>query len=299
MSVLWSIVKTASRVHRPWRGNLKQFENFFRHDHYYSPVPVMQEVERRKAAIFDRSRQEIPGVDLRVEEQLALVDRLAPLARDFPLPDQPSPNFRYWLDNKFFPYSDGVFFHCLMRHVRPQRVIEVGSGFSSAVCLDTNDRFFGGRVQCTFIDPDTCRLDKLLTDSDRDRVTVLRKRVQDVPLAEFQKLEAGDILFLDSSHVAKVGSDVNHLFFEVLPALASGVYVHIHDVFFPFEYPEAWVYGGRAWNEAYLLRAFLQFNDKFRIVAWPDYLDRFHGETLHSRLPYCRQNSGSIWIQKR
>jgi hypothetical protein len=299
MSVLWRLVKTASRVHAPWRANLKQYENFFRHDHYYSPIPVIEEVERRKAAVFDRGRRDVPGVDLRDAAQLALLRQLEPFARELPFPLERSPECRYWLNNKFYPYADGVTYYALLRHARPRRVMEVGSGFSSAVCLDTNDRYFEGQIECTFIDPDTCRLDELLSEADRRRVTVLPRLVQDVPLDEFRRLEAGDVLFLDSSHVGKVGSDVNHLFFEVLPALKAGVYIHLHDVFYPFEYPEAWIYGGRAWNEAYLLRAFLQFNDAFQLVLWPDYLNRFHSEALHRHLPHCHQNSGSIWIQKR
>lgn len=295
---MWRLVKTASHVYGPWRSNVKQYENFFRRDHYYSPIPVIEEVQRRQATVFDRQRRSAPGVDLRDNAQLALLEQMAAYAQDLPFPLEQTANHRYWLDNKFYFFADGVVYYSLLRHARPRRVVEVGSGFSSAVCLDTNDCFFEGSIHCTFIDPDTSRLDNLLTEADRGRVTVMAKQVQDVPLDVFTQLEAGDILFLDSSHVSKVGSDVNHLFFEVLPALASGVYVHLHDIFYPFEYPENWVYGGRAWNEAYLLRAFLQFNNAFQMVMWPDYLDRFHHDALHRCLPHCDKNSGSIWIQK-
>src|SRR5262249_51820098 len=153
----------------------------------------------------------------------------------------------------------------MIRHLKPQRIVEVGSGFSSAVMLDTSDRFFGGTISCTFIEPHPERLSSLLREGDREKHRVLARPVQDVDLEPFPELAANDILFVDSSHVAKVHSDVNRIFFEILPALAEGVSVQFHDIFYPFEYPKEWVYGGRAWNESYLLRAFLQYNRSFQV----------------------------------
>ncbi len=102
------------------------------------------------------------------------------------------------------------------------------------------------------------------------RHRLIEQRLQDVPLSEFQDLRENDVLFVDSTHVAKLGSDVLRIFFEILPGLAPGVYVHVHDIFWPFEYPEPWIAEGRAWTETYLLRAFLQFNSAFRIVLFSD-----------------------------
>lgn len=298
MGMVWRLVKTASRVHPPWRQNVKQYENFFRRDHYYSPIPVVAEIQRREQTIFDRECRSVPGVDLQAASQLALLDQFRTYGAGLPFPEKQSAGFRYWLDNLFFPFSDGVYYYCMLRHCRPRRVVEIGSGFSTAVFLDTNERFFAGEIEGTCIDPDTSRLDKLMTDVDRQRTVVLRHAVQDAPLELFQRLEAGDILFVDSSHVAKIGSDVNDIFFRILPALASGVRIHLHDVFYPFEYPKTWVYSGRAWNEAYLLRAFLQFNSNFQIAMWPDFLNQFHHEAVDRCLPYGHVNSGSIWLQK-
>jgi predicted O-methyltransferase YrrM len=298
MGMVWRLVKTVSRVHKPWRQNIKQYENFFRRDHYYSPIPVVAEVQRREHLIFDRQCRSIPGIDLCEDQQLALLEQFRAYGEELPFSERPSADSRYWLDNRFFPYSDGVFYYSLIRHCRPKRVIEIGSGYSSAVFLDTNERFFDRGICGTCIDPDTSRLDKLMTEADRANTRVLRQTVQDVPLEEFERLQAGDILFVDSSHVAKVGSDVNDIFFRILPALASGVYVHVHDIFYPFEYPKHWVYGGWAWNEAYLLRAFLQFNRQFQIAIWPDFLQQFHRATMDRCLPQCHTNSGSIWLRK-
>lgn len=160
----------------------------------------------------------------------------------------------------------------MMRRARPARVIEVGSGFSSLAMLDTNERFFDGAVELTFIEPNAERLLSQLRPGDERRAEIITSPVQEVDLSGFERLSAGDILFIDSSHVAKVGSDVNHLVFSVLPRLAPGVLVHFHDVPYPFEYPEDWIHYGFAWNEAYLLRALLQFNSAFRIVLWNSYV---------------------------
>ncbi len=131
------------------------------------------------------------------------------------------------------------------------------------------------------------------------RGTILEKGVQDVPLSVFECLEANDILFIDSTHVCKTGSDVNYLFFEVLPRLKPGVVVHVHDIFHPFEYPKRWVMEGRAWNEVYLLRAFLQFNSAFKVLLFANYLSTFHRESLVAALPMCQGNfGGNIWLQR-
>src|SRR5262249_30901378 len=154
---------------------------------------------------------------------------------------------RYYFRNEWFGYADALVLYGMIRYLRPRRVIEVGSGFSSAVMLDTNDLFCGGRVALTFVEPYPDRLFSLLRGSDRDKHTVIARPVQDVDLSLFQALSDNDILFVDSSHVSKVGSDVNHLIFQILPALADNVVVHFHDIFYPFEYPKDWVYEGRAW----------------------------------------------------
>jgi len=128
---------------------------------------------------------------------------------------------------------------------------------------------------------------------------VIPRRLQDVELREFGALGPNDILFVDSTHVGKIDSDVNRIFFEILPSLAAGVHVHFHDVFFPFEYPKEWVQQGRAWNEIYMLRAFLQYNSAFRVVLMNTFLEQFHEEFFRRRMPLCLRNrGGSIWIRK-
>ncbi|NJR65857.1 MAG: class I SAM-dependent methyltransferase, partial [Leptolyngbyaceae cyanobacterium CRU_2_3] len=109
----------------------------------------------------------------------------------------------------------------------------------------------------------------------------------------------GDILFIDSTHVAKTGSDVNYIFGEILPNLQTGVYIHIHDIFYPFEYLREWVLQGWAWNECYFLKAFLQYNQTFKIVLFNTFLEHRRPDWFRSHMPLCMKNlGGSIWLKK-
>jgi len=128
----------------------------------------------------------------------------------------------------------------------------------------------------------------------------LADRAEDPIPGLFAGLSSGDVLFVDSSHVSKVGSDVNHIFFHILPMLNPGVRVHFHDIFYPFEYPEEWIFAGRSWTEAYILRAFLQYNGSFEVELFPNYLMRFHEEFFKKAMPLCRKDpGGSIWLRKK
>ncbi|GMV45421.1 MAG: hypothetical protein AMXMBFR66_08190 [Pseudomonadota bacterium] len=278
--------------------------------HFYSPIPALDEVERRAAAIFDTGHARLGGLDLNAERQAELVEVFASLHGDIAFPDGPTPDFRYHFKNEYFSYADGVTLYSMLRHQPPKRIVEVGSGYSSALMLDTNDRHLGHRVAFTFVEPHPERLESLLWEGDRAHATVLRQPVQATPLSVFQELEAGDILFVDSSHVSKTGSDVNFLLFEVLPRLASGVRVHFHDIFYPFEYPKEWVREGVAWNEAYLLRAFLQYNPAFRIEFFVSYVVRHMRERVARSIPLALKSEkdpisffedapgGSLWLVK-
>jgi predicted O-methyltransferase YrrM len=275
--------------------------------HFYSPITSREELAESDARIFDEGREPL-GVSLNEAAQLELLARLAPHYRDQPFADAPSPRNRYHFDNPAFVACDALLWHALLRTVRPGRVIEVGSGYSSGVLLDTNEQFLEGTVACTFIEPYPELLYSLLKPQDASRVTVIPSRLQDVPLDTFAALQRDDVLFIDSSHVGKTGSDVNHALFEILPRLASGVYVHIHDVIYPFEYPRQWAYQGRSWNEAYLVQAFLMYNSAFDVVLWNSWLQRKHAGILAERFPRCarsaaevREGAGatSLWLRKR
>jgi len=305
--------------------------------HFHSPIPSISEIRKEEQRIFKINLENVPGVDLNEENQLELLDQLEVFYRELPykqdrefytelmalkelyeraedeterkavrekgerlLVEKRHSNQRYFFENPNYGYADGVFLYCMIRYLRPRRIIEVGSGYSSCIMLDTNDLFLDGAMQCTFIDPHPQMLRALLREEDHQHIRVIGKRIQDVDVGEFRALGSRDILFIDSSHVSKVGSDVNYVFFEVLPKLSEGVFIHFHDIFFPFEYPKKWVYGGRAWNESYLLRAFLQYNALFEIVLFTTFLTGFHGDRIERTMPLCMIDKGSsIWLRRR
>jgi hypothetical protein len=130
-------------------------------------------------------------------------------------------------------------------------------------------------------------------------ITLIEKKVQDLNLEIFEKLNCGDFLFVDSSHVVKTGSDVNYILFEILPRLKSGVLIHFHDIFYPFEYPKDWVFNGWNWNEDYFLRAFLMYNTEFEIKLFSHYLHK-HYSDVFKNMPLCYNNyGGNLWIMKK
>lgn len=270
--------------------------------HFASPLPDHASVERDHSRLM--SVEAIPGIDLHVGDQLELLRTIAPLAKQIEFPERPASGFRYHFENAFFTYGDALVLSGMLQHLRPRRVIEIGSGFSSALMLDVRDRA-DTKTELTFVEPYPTRLNTLLTSKDRETATVIEKPVQDVPLELFRQLEANDILFIDSSHVSKIGSDVNFLFFEVLPILKPGVFVQIHDIFWPYEYPKAWYDLGWAWNEVYLVRALLAGGRRYRMKLFPSFLECRHAETIREVLPDALKRAretpatgaGSLWLQ--
>ena len=188
----------------------------------------------------------MPGIELDDAGQLELLQALAAYQAEAPWADEPRPPLRFFYDNPNFRHGEAVVLYGMIRHLRPARIVEIGSGHSSCVVLDTNERFFGGSIECTFVEPYPELLRSLVREDDLERAKLLEAPLQTIGDDLFRSLQANDILLVDSTHVAKVGSDVNRIVFEVLPLLASGVHVHFHDVYYPFEYPRSWVLrGGR------------------------------------------------------
>jgi predicted O-methyltransferase YrrM len=267
--------------------------------HYYSPVVDPSELRTRWPG--DRGKDGLPGIEMDFTAMEAMFERLMAHQAGLDFPDREASTHRYHLENDMYGIGDATILACMIRHFRPRRIIEVGSGFSSAVILDTLDRIPDLATACTFIEPYTERLDALLRPADLERVTIIRSGIQTVPLETFAALKAGDILFLDTTHISKTGSDVNHEVFEVLPRLASGVVIHFHDIFAGFEYPDEWIFTeNRSWNEQYLLRAFLMFNGQFDIIYANDAFVKMRPEKIKSLCPRILENGGGgFWLRRR
>jgi predicted O-methyltransferase YrrM len=258
----------------------------------------MDEVKEFADQIFNTSKKEIPGVDLNEKGQLGLLKEFEIYAKEIPFPIYETEEFRYYFNNDVFSYTDGIMLFCFLMHFKPKKVIEIGSGYSSALMLDTNNIFFNNSINLNFIEPYPDRLYHLIKESDKKHCTILEKKVQKIDTSFFMSLEKNDILFIDGSHVSKTGSDLNYLLFEVLPLLKAGVIIHFHDIFHKFEYPSNWVLEGRNWNECYLLRAFLTYNSKFKILMFNSFMHGFNKLGFENLSDCYKSFGGSLWIKK-
>lgn len=266
--------------------------------HYYSPIVSQKEILKNQHIIWRKNILNIKGINLNTKEQIDLVNSFYQYYPDIPFTDNKTSGLRYYFDNGFYSYTDAIFLYSIIRHHKPSRIIEVGSGFSSMVMLDTNELFFKNNIFLTFIDPNPDRLNELIRPDDRLSTEIYESNVQDIPAEIFEELKSNDVLFIDGSHIVKTGSDVNYILFEILPRLNKGVLVHFHDIFFPFEYPKDWVFEGRNWNECYFIKAFLMYNPQFKIVLFSDYLHKYHSG-IFKGMPLCYKNhGGNLWIEK-
>lgn len=192
--------------------------------------------------------------------------------------------------------------YSFVRHFKPKKMIEVGSGMSTRISASALARNAAERKGGEFIaiEPYPSRDLKLGIDG---LSSLIEKRVQDVPLEVFTSLRKNDILFIDSTHTVKIGGDVNYLFLEVLPHLSPGVIVHVHDIFLPYEYPPHHFAArkiGQFWQEQYLLHAFLMFNDQFKIVLNSSFLHKQQLALLKREFPWYHQNRwpSSFWMTR-
>jgi predicted O-methyltransferase YrrM len=266
--------------------------------HFYSPI-----VETTDKAVSETVRKMSSEHPSKWSHPLLKDDRLKPvldrvLARtaEIPWQDHRQGGWRYGWKNDAFGAGDATVVFAMMAELRPRRWIEIGCGFSTCATLDAA-QLHKTNTQFTFVEPYPDLVLSLVREV-QDRL--LPSRLQDVDLAIFEQLEANDVLFIDSSHVLKTGSDVHDYLFRILPVLKPGVVVHIHDVFYPFEYPASWIVEeNRSWNEVYALHAFLSFNAAFEVIFFNDYCFHHWSEEVRAVAPNCLESpGGSIWLRK-
>lgn len=271
--------------------------------HFYSLYPDIREIQRDRQKIFDKNK-EVKDIFLNEGHQCEMLENMLTYYDTLPKWErygsevENTEGLRYVYGNPSLSNGDAVALHCMLRMLKPKKLIEVGSGFSSALILDTNERYLNNGIRCCFIEPYAALLKSLCKDTDN--IFLRECGLQEVELEFFDQLDSGDILFIDSTHVSKIGSDVNYLFFEILPRLKKGVYIHLHDIFYPFEYPETWIMEqGMIWNELYLLRAFLQNNRDYSIEFFHNMMEQKHMDLFMKKWPFDEKpHGGSIWLRK-
>ena len=232
-------------------------------NHYYQPIPDLASLDDD---VFTR-RTELKGIDLDLRKQAGLARKFGQdygnEYQAFPKTDPGVPG-TYFLNNRDFGPVDAEILYGLIRKFKPRRIIEIGSGNSTLLTAQAvleNKKLDDAGCEFIAVEPYPR---KMLAEGLPGLSRFIQSPVQKVPFAEFEKLGKNDILFIDSSHVLKIGGDVQYEYLEILPRLKPGVLVHIHDIFLPAEYPRTWVFDlFRFWNEQHLLQAFLAFNDKF------------------------------------
>ena len=273
-------------------------EPFFPDGHFYSPICDPEDLRRREEDIW-AATDTMMAVEFDVPAQLRLLDSLRPHAADIDYPYEPPDDpAAYYYGNDQYPVLDADFLHALLRASRPARVVEIGSGFSSLVIADVNRRYFEGAIDVTCVEPYPRQF---LVDGVEGIGRLVAEKVENLVPEFFEEMEAGDILFIDSSHVAKTGSDVNHLFFNVLPGLKPGTLVHIHDIFLPDDYPKVWAIDeNRSWNEQYLVRAFLQYNTEWSVLWAAHFMGTRYLREVQSVFPRYPSlgGGGSLWLRR-
>jgi predicted O-methyltransferase YrrM len=225
-------------------------------------------------------------------ELLARVGRFAPELSD--IPELAESGF-FW-DNRQIYRTDAAVYYGMIRESQPRLVVEVGGGYSTM--LAARACTVNGTTELVCVEPSP--RPELRAGLPGLR-TLLDRPVQEVEVDLFLELKAGDILFIDGSHVSRVGSDVNHVILSIFPRLAPGVLVHVHDVFTPWDYPEPWIREQQIfWNEQYVLEAFLLFNRAFELLCFMNFLGMTAPDAFRSALglpPGAPAGGSSAWMR--
>jgi len=261
-------------------------------DHYYEPA-----FHPRHFRSDTSQPRKLPGIDLREASQLEFVRglRYADEVKAWKTTQHSALEFS--LGNTAFGPGDAEMLYQYVRYLKPRRIVEIGSGNSTKICSEAtrkNEQEGSPKVEHVCIEPyEMPWLESLGPE-------IIRSKVESCPMEIFEKLTAGDFLFIDSSHMIRPQGDVLHEYVEILPRLQSGVHIHIHDIFTPRDYPPRWLVDEvRFWNEQYLLEAMLTKSPRYRIVAAINWLKHDHFELLQTVCPFLepRHQPGSIYLE--
>ena len=259
--------------------------------HYESPYPLEEELLKGFDKIYDGTSfmYNMYAINMNDEIQLEFYKNISQFFVNFDFSEDKDNINRYYYKNGWYGYGCAIYLYSVINYIKPKNIIEIGSGFSTALMLDINNKIFNNSINLLSIEPRPDRLKSLLLETDN--IKLIEKNQEYVPLDIFKSLKENDILFIDSSHVCKPFGDINRQFFEILPNLNKGVIVHIHDIPYP-DYPKIWIYEERrAYTEAYMLRAFLQYNDTFEILCFPNYLKTKYSDIV-------KYDGGAIYLRK-
>lgn len=250
--------------------------------HFYSPLPTLKDIDPNHFTKLFACK----GVDFNFDVQNELLTEFLNVSAEY-VPQK----------NQGLSLVDAFVLYAQIRRKKPNVMIEIGSGESTRIALKALNKNLeeGHDFRFRAIEPYP---PKYLESINDPRFELIISKVQDVEVSKFSD---ADILFIDSSHVSKLGSDVNYEILEIVPTLKQGCLVHWHDIFFPKEYPKEWMETGQQfWNESYMLHAFLSFNDSFKIRWSSKYLQTYKDELLKEKFSYYQSshNLSSLWVER-
>jgi methyltransferase family protein len=254
---------------------------------FYSPIPD----EATLPPGVRHRRSELRGIEFDTSAQAAwAVSELARYTHEMEAPEDDPGDGRFYFANGVYQHGDAELAYAMVRHFKPERVIELGSGFSTLVLAEA--------LQANARDGSPGRLES--NDPHGELRDVRRRPAESIPVAEFEELREGDVLFVDTTHVVRLGGDVNHIVLDVLPALAPGVVVHFHDIWLPFEYHEALTrYHGVHWSEQYLLQAFLSGNPDWEVLFATRAICVDQPDAFAELVPTYEGYPTSFWLRRR
>jgi predicted O-methyltransferase YrrM len=265
---------------------------------FSQPIPDTREL---KDDLWGK-HSEIVGIDLNESGQLEL---LSQFSIEFKTEYEQLPRektdipHQYYLRNASFISVDGEILYCMIRHFKPRRVFEIGSGNSTYLAAQAARKNEAAGFPCELIAFEPYP-NEVLKAGFAGLSRLAPMKIENVPLSEFDRLQENDILFIDSSHSLKIGSDVQYEFLEIIPRLNRGVVVHVHDIFLPAEYPKDWVVREHTfYNEQYLLQAFLAFNRCFEVLWAGSFMHLKHPDKLQAAFDsYQGGWPGSFWMRR-
>jgi predicted O-methyltransferase YrrM len=238
-----------------WGYHIRKF-------HYYDPLPNFSDITQEQIL----KKRVSTAIDWNLEAQINLLQKLSLYQSEiYQIKDEKDSSLRFNFFNDFYSEVDAAIYYTLIREIKPTKIIEIGCGYSTQIAAlaiaQNQQEGKTGKIICIEPYPEP-----QLVEANLD-VELLIERVENIDLKIFEQLSSGDILFIDSTHTVKFGSDVCREILEILPALTSGVWIHFHDIFFPYDYPPEWLIEKRlAWNEQYMVEAFLAYNSHFEVV---------------------------------
>jgi Methyltransferase domain len=289
--ILWPMT-TRDRLRRHAATGLRRVARSVGQDlltrNYYSPIPAWEDLPDE---VFMR-RSPLTGISYDEDAHVEFLQRLEPYLVEF----EPPSGF-VW-DNGMYERIEADVLHAIVRAARPKRIIELGSGYSTLIIADAVRRNGLDGSQCTY-----SIFDPFAPNFIRARTTELDWRNEsaaDVALEVFRELGEDDILFVDTTHTVKLGSEVNYIVLDVLPTLAPGVLVHIHDIFLPYEYPRGFFEQKCYWAEQYLLQGFLTNNQSWEVALPLAALTKDRPADVARLVQSFRGNAGpgAFWIRR-